>query len=155
MSMLEGLRYPADHAVLHIACLQGCLDYLGAGLSYPWLCGGTGHAFIINIHAEVDVQGTNDWNPQVWLDCRETAVTFLAEAKARLTKAEAQFDAAIAQYRIVADRLRQARELTPTIEISWAERRAFTGPETAVLIRQAGEAEAEALRCLRRTVAAL
>ena len=65
MSMREDLRYPSGHAVLHIACLQGCLDYLGAGLSYPWLCGGTGHAFIINIHAEVDVQGTNDWSPQM------------------------------------------------------------------------------------------
>ena len=65
MTMLAGLRYPGDHAVLHIACLQGCLDYLGAGLSYTWLCGGTGHAFIINIHAEVDVQGVNDWDPQM------------------------------------------------------------------------------------------
>lgn len=321
MKMLDGVRYPSDHAVLHIACLQGCLDYLGAGLSYPWLCGGTGHAFIINIHAEVDVQGTNDWNPQmlfklapnlgyrctglkgegpasehelaaqqqtareliqryidqgnpcygfcvdpanpdyspicgydeggyyyapigqdepggpiaweklgtmwidwvevygvelcerasdevvvrdaltmalrfaegpgewirpearsglaafaawpdyleqgtalplhhewnlqVWLDCRETAVAFLAEAKVRLGQAEGEFDAAIEQYRIVADKLRQARELVPRTETTWAERRALTSVEAAELIRNAGEAEAEALRCLPRIIAAL
>ena len=321
MNVLTGLRYPGEHAVLHIACLQGCLDFLGAGLSYPWLCGGTGHAFIINIHAEVDVQGVNDWNPQmlfelapnlgyrcegikgeatslggdlanqqqqgreliqryidegkpcygfcvdpanpdyspicgydeggyyythigtdtpagpvpwgelgtmwldwvevygvelcepasdevvvsealrmalrfaegpadwivpearsglaafaawadylergtalllhhewslqVWLDCRETAALFLTEAKSRLGKAEGEFDAAIAPYRIVADRLREARELVPKTETSWAERLAFTSTEAAALIRQAGEAEAEALQGLRCIVAAL
>lgn len=321
MKLLSGLRYPSEHAVLHVACLQGCLDYLGAGLSYPWLCGGTGHAFIINIHDEVDVQGTNDWDPQmlfelapnlgyrctgvkgeatsrggdlaaqqqagrdlirhyldrdqpcygfcvdpenpdysplcgydeggyyytpigtdtpsgpiawdklgtmwldwvevygvelgeragdevvvrdaltmalrfadgpaewirpaarsglaafaawadyleqgtalllhhdwnlqVWLDCRETAVVFLNEAKSRLGRAEAEFDAAIAQYRIVADRLREARALTPQIETTWAQRQAFTSVETATVIRRAGEAEGEALHCLRRIVAAL
>jgi len=321
MTMLTGLHYPSDHAVLHIACLQGCLDTLGAGLSYPWLCGGTGHAFIINVHAEVDVQGTNDWDPamlfelapnlgyrctglrgeatslggdlaaqqqagrelierfldrgqpcygfcvdpenpdyspicgydeggyyythigtdtpsgpiaweklgtmwldwvevygvelcepaddatvvrdaltialrfaegppewirpaarsglaafaawadyleqgtalllhhdwnlQVWLDCRETAVAFLTEAKSRLRQAKDEFDAAIAQYRIVADRLREARELMPRIETTWAERRAFTSLEIAAVIRRAGEAEAEALQCLLGLVAAL
>jgi hypothetical protein len=321
MKMLEGLRYPPDHAVLHIACLQGGLDYLGAGLGYTWLCGGTGHAFIINIHAEVDVQGTNDWNPQmlfelapnlgyrctglkgdavslggdlaaqqqeareliersidrgnpcygfcvdpanpdyspicgydaegyyyapigkdepggpiaweklgtmwidwvevygvelcerasdevvvrdaltmalrfaagppewirprarsglaafaawadyleqgtalllhhdwnlqVWLDCRETGVVFLAEAKSRLGKAEAQFDAAIEQYEIVAERLWEARELVPKPETTWAERLAFTSAETAAVIRKAGAAEAKALQCLRHIVAAL
>lgn len=321
MRVLTGLRYPSEHAVLRIACLQGCLDYLGSGLSYPWLCGGTGHAFIINIHAEVDVRGINDWDPQmlfelarnlgyrctglrgeatslggdlaaqqqagrdliqrhidrgqpcygfcvdpenpdyspicghgeggyyythigtdaasgpiawkklgtmwldwvevygvelcepasddvvvrealtmalrfadgppewirpaarsglaafaawadyleqgtalvlhhdwnlqVCLDCRETAVLFLAEAKSRLGKAEDEFDAAIAQYRIVADRLREARGLVPKIETTWAERRALRSPEAAAVIRRAGEAEAEALQGLQRVVAAL
>ena len=68
MKRLEGLRYPGEHAVLHIAALKGCLDYLGLGLHYAWLCGGTGHAFVISIHAEVDVQGVNEWQPQMLLD---------------------------------------------------------------------------------------
>lgn len=46
MTLLEDIRYPSGHSVLHIACLKGCLDYLGDS----WLCGGTGHAFVINIH---------------------------------------------------------------------------------------------------------
>ncbi len=318
MGMLTGVRYPSEHAVLHIACLQGCLDALGAGLSYSWLCGGTGHAFIINIHAEVDVQGVNDWEPQmlfdlapnlgyrgtgmrewrpslgdgfaakqqearrlietsidrgnpcygfcvdpanpdyspicgydeagyyythigtaaasgpiaweklgtmwvpmlevyaverceprsdevvvrealamalrhaagppewirpaaraglaafavwadylesgealllhhdwnlqVWLDCRETAVVFLAEAKSRLGKAEEHFDRAMEHYRTVADRLREARALVPPTETTWPERLKFTSVEAAALIREAGKAEARALPCLQRIV---
>ena len=97
----------------------------------------------------------HEWNLQVWLDCRETAVTFLAEAKARLTKAEAQFDAAIAQYRVVAERLRQARELMPRTDTTWAQRLAFTSAETAAVIRRAGQAEAEALQSLRRILEAI
>ena len=68
MKLLEGLAYPDEHAVLHIATLKGCLDYLGLGLDYAWLCGGAGHAFVISIHAGVDVQGINEWNPQMLLD---------------------------------------------------------------------------------------
>jgi len=91
----------------------------------------------------------------VWLDCRETAVMSLAEAESRLGKAEDEFDAAIAQCRIVADRLREVRELLPRIETTWAERRAFRSPEAAAVICRAGEAEAEALQGLQRVVAAL
>ncbi|MBI3923266.1 MAG: hypothetical protein HY318_17730 [Armatimonadetes bacterium] len=321
MKLLEGVRYPSEHSVLHIACLKGCLDYLGAGISYSWLCGGTGHAFVINIHAEVDVQGVNDWNPQmlfelapnlgyrctglkewgpslgdgfpakqqeardliqrsidrgnpcygfcvdpanpdysplcgyhdegyyfthigssepsgpiaweklgtmwvpmlevyavelcepasdevvvreafrmalrhaagpqewirpearsglaaftawadclesgealllhhdwnlqVWLDCRKTAVEFLTEAKSRIGKAEDHFDAAMQHYRLVADRLREAKSLVPATETTWDERLKFTSPEAAQLIRAAGEAEGQALSCLEQIVAEL
>lgn len=321
MKLLEGIRYPSEHAVLHIACLKGCLDYLGAGLSYPWLCGGTGHAFIINIHAEVDVQGTNDWDPQmlfelapnlgyrcsglrdevpslegqlaaqqkkgrdliqryidqghpcygfcvdpanpdyspirgyddqgyyfthigtdgpsgpiaweklgtmwidwvevygvelcerasdevvvrealrmalrfaegpaewirpkaqsgtaafaawadyletgdalllhhgwnlqVWQDCRETAVEFLTEARSRIGKAEDYFDAALHHYRVVADNLREAKCLVPTTETTWGERLKFASPEAAQLVREAGEAEGQALSCLEQIMAEL
>jgi hypothetical protein len=65
MGMLAGVRYPPQHAVLHMACLKGCLDYLGAGLAYLRLYRGTGHALITRAHAEVDVQGVSDWNPQM------------------------------------------------------------------------------------------
>jgi len=40
MKQLEGLAYPDRHAVLHIAALKGCLDYLGLDLDYAWLFGG-------------------------------------------------------------------------------------------------------------------
>jgi len=110
--------------------------------------------------ADYLVQGTapmlrKDRNLQVWLDCRETAVMFLAEAKPRLGKAEDEFDAAIAQCRIVADRLREVREVVPRIETTWAERRAFGSPDAAAVICRAGEAEAEALQGLQGVVAAL
>lgn len=36
--------------VSHMGCLKGCLDYLGIGISEAWLYGGTGHAFVINLH---------------------------------------------------------------------------------------------------------
>lgn len=91
----------------------------------------------------------------MWLDCPETAVIFPAEAKSRLGKAQDEFDAAIAQCRIVADWLREVWELVPRIETTWAERRAFTSPEAAAVICRAEEAEAEALQGLQRVLAAL
>jgi len=97
----------------------------------------------------------HDWNLQVWLDCRETAAAFLAEAKSRLGKAEQQFDAAMEQYRVVADRLREARGVVPRTETTWAERLKFTSAEAAQLIRRAGEAEVQALHCLQRIVEAM
>ena len=42
MKVPEGLRYPSEHAVLHIASIGGRLEYLGADVSHVWLCGGRG-----------------------------------------------------------------------------------------------------------------
>ena len=82
-------------------------------------------------------------------------MAFLTEAKARLGRAEAHFDDASQHYRVVADRLREARQLVPKLETTWAEREAFASTAAADLIRQAGAAEAEALECLSDLVAAL
>jgi hypothetical protein len=44
-----------------MGCLKGCLDYLGLGISDGWLYGGTGHAFILNVHDDVCPSGPTAW----------------------------------------------------------------------------------------------
>ena len=61
MHALTGLR-PEPHAVSHLACIKGCLNYLGVPISTPWLYGGTGHAFVINIHEDACPSGPTAWN---------------------------------------------------------------------------------------------
>ncbi len=61
MKMLEGLRWK-PRWVSHLGCLKGCLDFLGVDISWPWLYGGTGHAFVINIHRVVCPSGPTAWN---------------------------------------------------------------------------------------------
>ncbi len=60
MNTLKGLRWnPAW--VSHLGCLQGCLGYLGLDLSPGWLYGGTGHAFVLNMHEEVCPSSPTAW----------------------------------------------------------------------------------------------
>jgi hypothetical protein len=47
-----------------MGCLKGCLDYLGIEISEPWLYGGTGHAFVINLHEQVCPSGPTAWNTE-------------------------------------------------------------------------------------------
>jgi hypothetical protein len=47
--------------VSHLGCIVGCLDYLGIEVSDAWLYGGTGHAFVINLHEEVCPSGPTAW----------------------------------------------------------------------------------------------
>ena len=47
--------------VAHLGCIKGCLEYLGIDLSDAWLYGGTGHAFVINLHEEVCPSGPTAW----------------------------------------------------------------------------------------------
>jgi len=47
--------------VSHLGCIGGCLDYLGIEISDAWLYGGTGHAFVINLHEEVCPSGPTAW----------------------------------------------------------------------------------------------
>ena len=47
--------------VSHLGCIKGCLDYLGIEVSDAWLYGGTGHAFVINLHEEVCPSGPTAW----------------------------------------------------------------------------------------------
>ena len=98
----------------------------------------------------------HDWNLQVWLDCRETAVEFLAEARSRLPgKADEALESAMRHYRAVAAALREASGLVPKKQTTWEERLKFASPEAAQLIRAAGDAERQALDCLERIVAAV
>ena len=47
--------------VSHLGCIKGCLDYLGIEVSDAWLYGGTGHAFVINLHEQVCPSGPTAW----------------------------------------------------------------------------------------------
>lgn len=67
MKMLEGLTF-RKRTISHLGCVKGCLDYLGVDMSWPRLYGGTGHAFIINIHGDVDLESVTAWNSSMLLD---------------------------------------------------------------------------------------
>jgi hypothetical protein len=45
----------------HIGCIKGCVDYLKLNISLPWIFGGTGHAFIMNVHEELCPSGPTAW----------------------------------------------------------------------------------------------
>jgi hypothetical protein len=63
MVELEGLRI-RKRSVERLGCIKGCLEYLGSDVSFPWLYGGTGHAFIISLDPGVDVSSPDSWNHQ-------------------------------------------------------------------------------------------
>jgi hypothetical protein len=57
---LENLRWKPMW-VSHLGCVKGCLEYLNLDVSDAWLFGGTGHAFIINLHEELCPSGPTAW----------------------------------------------------------------------------------------------
>ena len=57
---LENLKWKPMW-VSHLGCIKGCLDYLKIDISDAWLFGGTGHAFVINIHEVVCPSGPTAW----------------------------------------------------------------------------------------------
>ncbi len=58
---LKGLRWKPSW-VSHLGSIYGCLEYLGADITRAWLYGGTGHAFIINVHEVVCPSGPTAWD---------------------------------------------------------------------------------------------
>ena len=61
---LEGLRNrPAW--ITHMACLKGCLEYLGNDASFGWAYGATGFAFALNIHEALCPSGPTAWPEQM------------------------------------------------------------------------------------------
>lgn len=36
--------------ISHLGSIKGCLEYLNLDISDGWLYGGTGHAFVLNLH---------------------------------------------------------------------------------------------------------
>lgn len=60
MVKLENLTWDPSW-VSHLGCVKGCLNYLGLEMSKGWLYGGTGHAFVINMHQEVCPSGPTAW----------------------------------------------------------------------------------------------
>ncbi|MGD8751852.1 MAG: hypothetical protein PVG14_10545, partial [Anaerolineales bacterium] len=67
MKKLDNLKWvPAW--VSHMGCLKGCLNYLGLDITDGWLYGGTGHAFVINIHESVCPSGPTAWNTEMLIE---------------------------------------------------------------------------------------
>lgn len=63
MKELENLRWNLSW-VSHLGCVKGCLDYLGVEMTNGWLYGGTGHAFVLNVHEEVCPSGPTAWSTE-------------------------------------------------------------------------------------------
>jgi hypothetical protein len=58
---LEGLLWKQQYND-HMGCIKGCLEYLDIVCSYPWLYGGTGHAFVLNMNDTVNVDSALAWD---------------------------------------------------------------------------------------------
>ena len=67
MKALQNLRI-RQRSVERLGCIKGCLEYLGSDVSFSWLYGGTGHAFIISLDPGVDVSSPDSWNHQPQFD---------------------------------------------------------------------------------------
>lgn len=61
MKALEKCQW-APRWVSHLGCVKGCLDFLGIEISDAWLYGGTGHAFVLNLHEVVCPSGPTAWH---------------------------------------------------------------------------------------------
>ncbi len=60
-TFLEGLQWKPAW-VSDLGCMQGCLNYLHIPVSWPWLFGATGHAFVINLHPKaICASGPTAW----------------------------------------------------------------------------------------------
>jgi len=64
---LEGLLWKQRY-ITQLGCIKNCLEYLGRDVSYPWLYGGTGYAFVINIQKNLDPSGPTCWDTQPLFD---------------------------------------------------------------------------------------
>ncbi len=60
---LAGLRWH-QRWVAQLGCAKGCLAYLGVAIDWPWLYGGTGHAFVVNAYSDVGPAGPTCWGHQ-------------------------------------------------------------------------------------------
>jgi hypothetical protein len=97
------------------------------------------------------------YNAQLWLECRQAAVEFFAEAKQRLPgRCDSGFDRATEQYAAVCAQLETVIALHPPREKpNWGPDSTFSSAEAAALVRQAGEADEAGLSCLSEIVDAL
>ena len=60
MAMLSNYKWQPAW-ISHLGCLKSAADYLNVPLSPGWLYGGTGHAFIINMHKAGCASGPTAW----------------------------------------------------------------------------------------------
>ena len=79
--MLDNLRQPPLNTT-QMGVLRGLADYFGLDVSTATLFGGTGHAFVINIHEAMCPSGPYLWHPgrfnqlvrNIGIETRETRV---------------------------------------------------------------------------------
>ncbi len=67
MATLEGLTWHQRFNE-HMGCIKGCLDYLGIEITFPWLYGGTGHAFVLNMNDTAFVDAAQEWDISMLFD---------------------------------------------------------------------------------------
>jgi hypothetical protein len=67
MVKLENLKW-SPKWVSHLGCVKGCLNFLGIAMTDAWLYGGTGHAFVINVHEELCPSGPTAWRTMMLFD---------------------------------------------------------------------------------------
>ncbi len=67
MRKLEGLKWHPRYNE-HMGCIKGCLDYLGIDVSFPWLYGGTGNAFVLNMNDTAFVDAAQEWDVSMLFD---------------------------------------------------------------------------------------
>ena len=60
---LESLQWEPAW-ISHLGCHHGCVKFLELEVSRPWIFGGTGHAFALNIHEELCPSGPTAWNTE-------------------------------------------------------------------------------------------
>jgi hypothetical protein len=51
-----------------MGCIKGCLEYLDIDVSFPWLYGGTGNAFVLNVNETVFVDCAQAWDISMLFD---------------------------------------------------------------------------------------
>ena len=65
--MIPNLKmYPFNTTLMGV--LKGVFDYFRIPVSDPWLFGGSGHAFVINIHEELCPSGPYVWNYKTFFE---------------------------------------------------------------------------------------
>ena len=96
------------------------------------------------------------YNARCWGECRSHAVEFLREAKERLGgRCDGAFDEAIEHYGTVASALEKVNEMRPWHGPADGFESKLTDPESAGILRGAGEAEAKALAALAKVAEGL
>jgi len=61
--LLEGLKWEPLWAS-HVGAIKGCVDFLELGHSVAWVYGGSGHAFVLNVSADLCPSGPTTWEPE-------------------------------------------------------------------------------------------
>ncbi|XEC95989.1 hypothetical protein AB6A23_05320 [Paenibacillus tarimensis] len=64
MKRLEGMKYEKGW-ITQLDCVKTCTDFLGIPLSRPWLFGGTGFAFIMNMEDHGEPGGFQSFNTEM------------------------------------------------------------------------------------------